>query len=177
MGGDATIGINQSTIFEVNFIPAGTCYKDIIWHSEDANIATVNTNGVIRGVSNGETFIVATSVDGGFQDKRKIIVNGLNIKQLQTENYDLKIYPNPTSGQLRIKNYELWMGEIEIYDIVGQCVYTIVGTGRAPSAIAPVETGHAPSVQQGEMIIDISHLSDGLYFLKIGNKTVKIIKN
>jgi hypothetical protein len=47
------------------------------------------------------------------------------------------------------------MGEIGIYDIVGQKLlnYQII-----------------------DDLIDISHLANGLYFLKIGNKTVKIIK-
>ena len=67
------------------------------------------------------------------------------------------IYPNPTYSQLRIENYELSMGDIEIYDVVGRVV----------------ETHNYASVP----IIDISHLENGLYFLKIGNKTIKIIKN
>ena len=72
-----------------------------------------------------------------------------------------KIYPNPTDGQLKITNYELRENTvIEIYSIVGQVVFT-----SAVSSLSP------------ETTIDINHLSNGLYFLKIDNKMVKIIKN
>ena len=92
----------------------------------------------------------------------------------------VQIYPNPTTGKLRI---------------------TYVGTGRALSAADGTRhdgtghdgTGHAPSVQmydvvgqvvgayrirptEEETVIDISHLAAGLYFLKIDGKTVKVVK-
>jgi len=79
----------------------------------------------------------------------------------------LRIYPNPTNSQLRIENYELEMGDIEIYDVVGR---------KAP--LSPPEGGKLPSFGgAGGGVIDISHLANGLYFLKIGNTTVKVIKN
>jgi hypothetical protein len=69
------------------------------------------------------------------------------------------IYPNPTSNQLRITNYELRMGNIEIYDVVGRL---------QQSKIVNL---------QSEIIIDISHLPAGMYFLYIDRKTIKIIKD
>ena len=83
---------------------------------------------------------------------------GLSTKSLSIEESLLRVYPNPTNSQLRIENYELRDGEIEIYDVVGRVV---------------VETLRATSLP----VIDISHLENGLYFLKIGDKTIKIIKN
>jgi len=53
---------------------------------------------------------------------------------------------------------------VQMYNIAGQSVY--VGAGAA-----------CPNTTNGTISIDISHLSNGLYFLKVGNKTVKIIKN
>jgi len=73
----------------------------------------------------------------------------------------ISIYPNPTTGQLRIKNYELRENTVlKIYNIVGQVVFT--------SAVSP----HSP-----ETTIDISPLANGMYFLKINEKTVKFVKN
>jgi len=84
---------------------------------------------------------------------------GITNYELEITNY-VKIYPNPTTGQLQITNYELRENMvIEIFSVVGQ----IVGAYR----IRP---------EANETIIDISHLTNGLYFLKIDNKVFKIIK-
>jgi hypothetical protein len=65
------------------------------------------------------------------------------------------VSPNPTSGQLRIENYDISMGKIGIYDIYGR-------KQKAES--------------RKENVVDISHLQSGVYFLRIGNGTVKIVK-
>ena len=74
----------------------------------------------------------------------------------------IQIYPNPTTGQLTIKNEKITIKNVEIYDVVGQ----VVGTWRAAST---------------EMTIDISHLAAGLYFLKVTDEnqfkiTKKVVK-
>ena len=73
--------------------------------------------------------------------------------------HPIQIFPNPTDGKLRIEmqNAESNKQQAEIYDIYG----------RKLSAFCLL-----PSATE----IDISHLSNGLYFLKINNKTVKVIK-
>jgi len=73
----------------------------------------------------------------------------------------MTIYPNPTNGQLRVsgdildnKDREIW-----IYNVVGQVVFTSQLSNLSP-----------------ETTIDISHLANGLYFLKVGGKVFKVIK-
>jgi len=71
------------------------------------------------------------------------------------------IYPNPTSGQLRVSG-DILDGkdrEIIIFDVVGQVVFT-----SHVSELSP------------ETTINLSHLSNGLYFLKVNGKMVKIVK-
>jgi hypothetical protein len=73
---------------------------------------------------------------------------------------EISVYPNPTTNQLKITNYELKENSmIEIYDIVGK--------------LQKVEC----RTQNGEIEIDFSHLANGMYFLKVDNKSIKIIKN
>ena len=69
----------------------------------------------------------------------------------------LRVYPNPVNYELRIMNYE--GEEIQIFNIMGQALLSF----------KPL-----PSL---EPVIDVTSLNSGMYFLKIGNKTVKIIKN
>jgi len=96
------------------------------------------------------------------------------IEQLTIDNGQLTIYPNPTNGQLIIAPLSPPEGgkqapsnspsggeqpTIEIYDVVGQVVFV-----SQLSKLSP------------ETTIDISHLANGLYFLKIDKKMFKIIK-
>jgi len=73
------------------------------------------------------------------------------------------VYPNPTTGELQVTSYELQVTGIEIYDVFGKNVSV-----KFPS-FGGVRGGN------------ISHLPNGVYFLKIqtdnGTITQKIIKN
>jgi hypothetical protein len=77
----------------------------------------------------------------------------------------ITVFPNPTNGELRITNYELGIGslsEIEVFDIYGKKQKTECRKGE---------------MENGEYLINISHLPAGIYFLRINEQTVKIIKN
>jgi len=70
-----------------------------------------------------------------------------------------KIYPNPARDELRIKNYELREGEIEIFDVTGR---------KQKSEIVN---------RKSEIVINISHLPAGVYFVRIEKEVVgKFVK-
>jgi hypothetical protein len=76
----------------------------------------------------------------------------------------LQIYPNPVKDLLNInlpnsENLESLKG-VQILDIAGRVV----------------ETLHTTSLQNGTQTINISHLPQGVYFVKVENKTAKFIK-
>ena len=79
-------------------------------------------------------------------------------------NASLRVYPNPTTGQLTIECRDVinHVSTVEIYNVVGQNV----GAGFNP----------APTNAKNGITIDISHLSAGMYFLKIGNNTARFVK-
>ena len=75
----------------------------------------------------------------------------------------IKVFPNPTTGELRITNYELGINNeqltinnVEIFDVYGRK--------------QKVES-------RKQNVIDISNLPAGIYFLRVNEQTVKIIKN
>jgi hypothetical protein len=74
-----------------------------------------------------------------------------------TEAVNLKVYPNPTTGQLKIDNGQLTIKNIEIFDIVGKRLSRF--------------TFHSSHIE-----IDISHLAAGIYFLKVDGKMFKVVK-
>ncbi len=55
---------NPQKQLEVTFDPINASYKDIEWSSDDENVATVDENGLVTRVGDGETVITATTVSG-----------------------------------------------------------------------------------------------------------------
>ena len=87
---------------------------------------------------------------------------GINNYELPITNY--VIYPNPTDGKLRITGYpmsDMRLSDIKIYDIVGKL---------------QIVESRISEIGKSEIEIDISHLANGIYSLKVGDKTVKVIK-
>ena len=75
----------------------------------------------------------------------------------KVEKTQLMIYPNPVKDELRIRNYESGDGDIEIYDIYGK----------------KMVNGKWSMVNYS---MDVSALPNGMYFVKIGNRAAKFIK-
>ena len=92
--------------------------------------------------------------------KLTLTVTSVGITNYELANTNYVIYPNPTDGKITINNEQLTINNIEIVDVLGKILLSI------PSSSSP------------ETIIDISHLANGIYFLRINNnKSIKIIKN
>ena len=81
------------------------------------------------------------------------------------DNGQLKIFPNPVSYELQVTSYE---GEdtnkgacslVEIYDVMGRSVNNC-----------------QLSIVNSQLKIDVSILPAGIYFIRIGNKTAKFVK-
>jgi len=71
----------------------------------------------------------------------------------------IKIYPNPTTGELTITNYELRMRSVEIFDVYGRIL-----------------SSHHLIVSSPHHKIDISHLNFGVYFVRITTENEVIVK-
>ena len=98
----------------------------------------------------------------------------------------LQVYPNPTSGQFSVFSYQFSdvgannIHTIEILDITGSIVHREPCTvNRVPSPVnrVPSPVNRVPStVNPATVEIDITHLPTGVYFVKVGNEMVKIVK-
>jgi len=93
----------------------------------------------------------------------EINVGNVSIPEITKEELRIKVYPNPTTGELRIANYELRVNNIEIFDVYGRKILS-----------------HT-SLLSSAATINISHFPTGIYFVKIyteqGVITKKVIKN
>ncbi|MDR1793345.1 MAG: T9SS type A sorting domain-containing protein [Bacteroidales bacterium] len=115
-----------------------------------------------------QTSIFKTSMDGKYSDS--VFLANMYIDtfyfdfpsavSLVSEENHLQIYPNPASSELKIKNYQLKDGEnVEIIDVLGRVQQSSI-------------INH-----QSEIIVDVSHLPQGMYFIKIGNWRGKFVVN
>jgi hypothetical protein len=102
--------------------------------------------------------IVAVCAPGAESDSINCInVTTAGIHDVTLAN-SLQLYPNPTTGELKIKNYELREGDkIEIYNVLGQ-------KQQLTTDNYPLTT------------INVSHLSAGIYTVKIGGYVGKFVK-
>ena len=72
---------------------------------------------------------------------------------------NVKLYPNPTSGQMSIEAKE--MTSVSVYDLVGQCIMQRFA-------------------ENGQLTIDMSQLQNGIYFVKVntvnGSTVQRVVK-
>jgi hypothetical protein len=106
---------------------------------------------------NGQYFVLVTNQYGCSAISESISITNVSIAERTDGNASIAVYPNPTRGQLIIDNGQLIMENVAVYDVVGRLV------GAYPCG-------------RPEITIDVSHLAKGMYFLKIGNKMVKFLK-
>ncbi len=69
-----TLKMNEKKTLTTTFEPTNATVKRVTWSSSNESIASVSATGVVRGINEGEAFIVATAVDGGKQDSCVVTV-------------------------------------------------------------------------------------------------------
>ena len=135
--------------------------ETFIWHFEGGTPAeSSDENPVIMYETEGKYSVTLTVKKGELEDTKTkqnyiTVTPKSNIKKLDIAS-KTEIYPNPTSGKLRITNYELRIEKIEIFDVLGRKVF---------------EQSYG---LKNEIDIDISHLQSGIYFLKVNGQMIKL---
>ena len=91
----------------------------------------------------------------------------------------LQVYPNPANYELRIMNYEWKPGDIvELFDMTGKRVYSAPfgsAQGAGTRSLSPSTSLRINSIET-TVTIDISHLPEGTYVVRIGGYVAKIVK-
>ena len=121
---------------------------------------------LIDGVNNPSAASAGTYTFTNVQADHKIEVSfksTVGVETITNDDPRITVYPNPTNGQLTIASPNPSKGgeqaTIEIYNVVGQVVFM-----SQLSKLSP------------ETTIDISHLANGMYFLKVDGKVFKVVK-
>src|SRR5699024_6950494 len=61
INGEKEIAIDTSTQLTIDYTPVNTTEKGVNWSSSDESVATVDENGIVKGIAEGKTTITATS--------------------------------------------------------------------------------------------------------------------
>ena len=128
--------------------------RGVIWKTQDGGYTWVVddssfSNNVISIFIVNDTLAYAAGNYGLILKNSNLFYDGINENASQR----LNIYPNPVTNELRIQNAESGIKKIEIYNAIGERVYKS-------------ETRNPKSE------IDVSHLKEGIYFVKLtGDKT------
>jgi hypothetical protein len=86
-----------------------------------------------------------------------------------SQNNGISIYPNPVKDELRVESGELRVESVEIVDLNGRSVET----WRTSASLS----NHATSLQaDGRVIMNVSHLSAGIYLVKIETDKATVTK-
>ena len=133
------------------------------WSWDFGDTGTDNVKDPVHTYSDIGTYNVAVTITHGTCtqsfNKDIVIVNSQSIEELQKET-GFKIYPNPTKGnlQLVINNEQLLNKNIEILDVNGKTIKQFAIANKVKQSL------------------DISILSKGIYFVKIGKQTERFVK-
>ena len=76
------VAIGDPKKLELIFTPSYASNKSVTFSSSNPSVATVNADGIVNGLSNGETTITAKSAEGGFEAQCKVFVTNYGLSSL-----------------------------------------------------------------------------------------------
>ena len=157
----ATIDVPLELSYTVE--PESATFQTVVWSIlNDGNTNAIIWENIFFASNLGTAFILATITDGvefgtDYEKPFFITVKSVGIENV-TES-KIIIYPNPTTGKFSVVSSEMSVFSIEIFDITGRLVH------REPC-----------TVNRATLETDISHLSAGIYFVKVGDAMLKVVK-
>ena len=169
---DFTAFLNKG-IVEINWITASEKYNDYFTIERSSNGLNWESISMINGAGNStqtisyENFDSQPLIGTSFYRLKQTDFDGSytysEIKVIEnfTEDQEIIISPNPSNKIINLKGQNLDINNISIFNAIGQNVTT-------KSVI--IESNN------NEIIFDIEPLELGIYFIKINDKTIKLLK-
>ena len=153
---ELNLKIDSSEILSVAILPANATNKKVLFTSENPAVAIVSESGQVNAIGVGETLIkVYSDENDAIHDFCKVIVIDDMTSNDVFENPNLEISPNPVQDVLSVSG--ITVGEtVWIYTIQGTLVY------------------HS-TAENPEMQINFGGFAKGVYVIRVGNQSMKVI--
>ncbi|MGN1418330.1 MAG: Ig-like domain-containing protein [Acutalibacteraceae bacterium] len=132
------------------FTPTGAVSKEVTWKSLDKSIATVNSKGVVKGIKEGKTTIVCTTVDGKFTAQctvtvkpvtktTKVTLNTTSKSVKAGSSFTLKATVSPSNATYKTVTWK--SSNTSIAKVSSKGVVTGVKAGTATITCTTTDTG------------------------------------
>ncbi|MDI3527883.1 MAG: large repetitive protein [Tenuifilum sp.] len=156
---DDTIKIDASQQYTLD---AGAGFVSYLWNDSSTE-QTLLVDGSMRGLGTHKFWVTVTNEFGCSATDTAVVKVTSNNSVPTNSSLDFSIYPNPTNGQFNIKvsNFIPGRYRIEIYNSIGGLAFSKEFTLNSTS---------------DEVRYNIKHLPKGLYYIRLGNETKKVIK-
>ena len=151
---EATLKIGDVLTLTATVTPYDATDKSVTWSSSDDEIAVVDEDGTVTAVAEGEAVITVKTVDGGHTAECKVTVKDVSTA-VDGVSMIGGIYPNPFESVFHITVAD--DVTMYIYDVNGRMVMT-------------------EELRAGENTVDASSLTPGIYIVRCGNDTYRVIK-
>lgn len=73
---EVKLGIGETKKVTINIIPRNATAKNLVWSIDNSEVAIVNSNGDITGMSIGEANLTVATEDGQIAASTKIVIDG-----------------------------------------------------------------------------------------------------
>ena len=164
---DNKVQLNWQTASEINndFFTIERSIDGINWEAVNEVDGAGNSTSLLAYVSLDEkpNFGISyyrlkqTDFDGNFSFSE---VRSVNIQILKNQN-SLEIYPNPAQNQITITGSETELDQLKICDILGVNI---------------IDLTKFTSNNGSKLVIDLSNLNTGMYYIKTKTTTNKVYK-
>ncbi len=148
--GESEIYVDSTLQMHAEVFPDYALNDSVAWSVDNKNIATINNNGLLTGVSTGTVTVTATSTDGTEEKGTKnITVSAGSSINSDINNTDISIYPIPAESIINIASESAITGIAKLINLSGVTV--------VKSSID----------NTNYKTIDISGLQSGIYFIRL----------
>ena len=135
---------NKTVTLTPTVYPTTLTDKSVKWESSDKTIATVSSNGVVKGVKTGTVTITCTSVATGLSTTCEVIVGTITLdktKVVVRKNKTVKLTPTVYPTTLADKSVKWQSSDKKIATVASDGTVTGVKTGIVTITCTSVATG------------------------------------
>ncbi|MDP1727898.1 MAG: Ig-like domain-containing protein [Bacteroidota bacterium] len=144
-----------------SIIPTDASIQKINWSVNLANLASIDTTGIVTAKANGTIIVTASASDGSniTATKNITITNQTNAINEMLPNLGVSVYPNPANQSINILFQSIVISpDFELFDAKGMLV----------------KNAHFDKINEQLYNLNIKDLADGMYLLSVSSDQNKI---